>query len=124
MEYGRILADRIRKATEERVGEEQGGFRRGKGCVDQIFTLKQLNEKYTEAGKELHLAFIDLEKVYDGVDRTALWRVMEMYGVGEKLRKTVKSMYEDGKACVRVCGEETGWFKVDRGLRQVCVLPP
>ena len=122
--YGRILVERIRKTSEKRVGEEQRGFRRGKGCVDQIFTLKQLNEKYTEGGKELHLAFIDLEKAYDRVDRAALWRVMEMYGVGENLRNAVESMYEEGKACVRVCGEETGWFGVDRGLRQGCVMSP
>ena len=122
--YGRLLVERIRETTEGKVGEEQGGFRRGKGCVDQIFTLKQLNEKYTEGGKELHLAFIDLEKAYDRVDRAALWKVMELYGVGEKLRKAVESMYEEGKACVRVCGEETGWFKVDRGLRQGCVMFP
>ena len=25
--------------------DEQGSFREGKGCVDQIFTLKQIGEK-------------------------------------------------------------------------------
>ena len=75
--------------------------------MDQIFTLKQLNEKYTDGGKELYMAFIDLEKAYDRVDRRALWKVMELYGVGEKLRKVVESMNEGGKACVRICSEET-----------------
>ena len=118
------MVERIRKTTEEKVGEEQGGFRRGGGCVDQIFTLKQLNEKCTDSGKELHMAFIDLEKAYDRVDRKALWKVLELYGVGEKLRKAVESMYEGGRACVRICGEETDWFKVERGLRQGCVMSP
>ena len=122
--YGRILVERIRETTERKVGEEQGGFRRGKGCVDQVFALKQINEKYTESGKELYLAFMDLEKAYDSVDRAALWRVMEMYGVGGKLIKAVESMYEGGKACVRVCGEETPWFDVETGLRQGCVMSP
>ena len=27
------------------IDDEQGGFRAGKGCGDQIFTLKQIGEK-------------------------------------------------------------------------------
>ncbi len=30
------------EATEGKVNEEQGGFRIGRGCVDQIFTTKRL----------------------------------------------------------------------------------
>ena len=56
----------------EQVAEEQGEFRAGKGCIDQIFILKQLVEKYREKRKEWHIAFMDLEKVYDIVCRE-LW---------------------------------------------------
>merc|ERR1712035_290651 len=34
--YERVLIERIRKGTEEVIGEEQCGFRRGRGCVDQV----------------------------------------------------------------------------------------
>ena len=27
------------------IDDEQGGFREGRGCVDQIFILKQIGEK-------------------------------------------------------------------------------
>ena len=30
------------------IDDEQGGFRAGRGCVDQIFTLKQISEKAWE----------------------------------------------------------------------------
>ena len=30
------------------IDDEQGGFRAGRGCVDQIFTLKQIGEKARE----------------------------------------------------------------------------
>ena len=46
--YGGILVDRVRKATEGLIGDVQGGFRAGRGCVDQIFTLKQIAEKAKE----------------------------------------------------------------------------
>ncbi len=38
--YGRILNERLMKITNKSVGDEQGGFRKGRGCVDQIFAMK------------------------------------------------------------------------------------
>ena len=34
------MLDRLRRVTEGLIDDEQGGFREGRGCVDQIFTLK------------------------------------------------------------------------------------
>ena len=40
-----IVVDRVRKVTKGLIDDEQGDFRAGMGCVDQIFTLKQIGEK-------------------------------------------------------------------------------
>ena len=41
--YARILADRVYKVIEGSIKDEQRGFRSsGRGCVDQMFTLKQI----------------------------------------------------------------------------------
>ncbi len=34
------------EVTEGKVSEDQGGFRKGRGCVDQIFAMKRLVEGY------------------------------------------------------------------------------
>ncbi len=47
------------------MGDEQGGFRKGRRCVDQIFRVKMLVEKYLEKDRKLFAAFMDLEKAYD-----------------------------------------------------------
>ncbi len=67
--FGRIIIERVREITRGKIGEEQGGFIEGRGCVDQIFTVKLLAEKYIEKRKKLYAAFVDLEKTYDRVDR-------------------------------------------------------
>ena len=46
--YGAILVDRVRKVTEGLSEDVQGGFRAGRGFVDQIFTLNQIREKARE----------------------------------------------------------------------------
>ena len=122
--YGRVLINRIRDRTESVIEEAQGGFRRGRGCTDQTFIVRQLCEKYLAKRKDVFFAFMDLEKAYDRVDRDAMWDVLRIYGVGGRLLKAVRSMYADSKACVRVGDEMSDWFSVEVGLRQGCVMSP
>ena len=65
------------------IDDEQGDFREGTGCVDQIFTLKLIGEKTREKKRSVYVCFINLEKAYDRVNREALWQMLRMYDVGE-----------------------------------------
>ena len=44
--YGKVLMERLMQVTERKVSEEQRMFRKGKGCVDQIFAIKMMEEEY------------------------------------------------------------------------------
>ena len=122
--YGRILINRIRDKTESVIAEVQSDFRRGRGCTDQIFIVRQICEKYLGKGKDAYFAFLDLEKAYDRVDRDAMWNVLRLYGIGGRLLQGVKSLYVGSKARVRVGNEVSEWFPVRVGLRQGCVMSP
>ena len=41
----------------------------------------------------MYVGFIDLEKVYNRANREALWQVLRMYDVKDKLLNGIKSMY-------------------------------
>ena len=86
--------------------------------------MKQMSEKFVDKNKSLYVAYMDLEKAYDRVDREAMWRVLGMYGINGQLLKAVQSLYENSEAYVRVCREEGEWFEVGVGLRQGCVMSP
>lgn len=47
------------------------GFRKGKGCVDHIFGLKMLVEKYPDKDRKLFADFMNLKKAYDRVEQVA-----------------------------------------------------
>ena len=72
----------------------------------------------------VYVGFIDLEKVYNIVNREALWQVLRMYHVGGKLLGGNKSMYVDSLSCVRVKGGMSEWFRIDSGVRQGCIMSP
>ena len=96
----------------------------GRGCVDQMFTLQQIVEKCLHANVKLYCAFVDLEKAYDTVNRDKLWSVLSEYGVSGSLVNAIKAMYDESKACVRVNGGTSGYFKIGQGVRQGCVMSP
>ena len=60
------------------IDDEQWGYRVRRGCVDQNFTLKQIGGKTQEKKCRGYMGFIDLEKVYDRVNRETLWQVLRM----------------------------------------------
>ena len=117
------MVERVCRVTEGLIGEEQGVFWSGKGCVDQIFTLKQMSEKMREK-KNLYLGFMDLHQSFYRVNREALWQVLMIYGVGGRLLNGIKSMYVDSEACVRINIVESEWFKIESGVWQGCVMSP
>jgi len=47
--FSSIILQRIKKRTD---AQAQAGFRSTRSTIDQIFTLRQLAEKYQEFGKE------------------------------------------------------------------------
>ena len=69
--------------------------------------MKQMSENFVNKNKSLHVAYMNLEKAHDRVDREAMWRVLGMYGINGQLLKVVQSLYEKSEACVRVCREES-----------------
>ena len=120
--FASILNHRVHTVTEDKIMEKQAGFRRGRGCAEQIFVMRQLTEKMIEKGKKLCAVFVDLEKAYDKACREELLEALRRYGVSGGLLRVIRSMYQACEASVRVDGEVSEWFEVKQGVRQGCPL--
>ena len=114
-----IVQQRLVQVVEQRqlLAEEQGGFRKGRGCRDQVLTLMLLGQMKAVAKKGMFAAFIDLKKAYDRVDRGKLWRCVESMAFLRAAYRNVSGEVKVGEAMSEV-------FEVTRGLRQGCVLSP
>ncbi len=42
----KVLCERMMEVMEVKVDEEQRGFMKGNGCVDQILAIQMITEKY------------------------------------------------------------------------------
>ena len=65
--WERIIAATLRDSVE--ISKQQYGFMPKKGTTDAMFALRMLMEKCREGRRELHCAFMNLEKAYDRVLR-------------------------------------------------------
>ena len=69
--------------------------------------------------------FVDLQRVYDSVDRELLWKVLARAGVPSVMIDVIRQFHDVMRARVRMDdGELSEWFEVTQGLRQGCLLSP
>ena len=76
------------------LGDIQCGFRRGRHTEDNLFMLERLIEMVRGRKKEIVVAFLDMEKAYDRVNRKKLFEIMRCYGVHEKLVRLIERIYD------------------------------
>lgn len=127
--YAMILNDRITKELEEKGGldETQMGFRGGggRGGMDNIYIIKHVvGKKLREKKGKVYLTFVDLKAAFDKLDRRPLWDAMKKRGINQTMIKRVEEIYRETRCKVRVGGETSHEFWVDKGVRQGCPLSP
>ena len=59
--FCKVIIQRITQAVDDILRNEQAGFRKGRGCTDQIFTLRNILEQCTEWNRQLYVNFNDYE---------------------------------------------------------------
>ncbi|CAC5368428.1 unnamed protein product [Mytilus coruscus] len=77
--------ERIDSELDDKLRQEQAGFRKGKGCIDQIFALKNIIEQCIEWKTPLYINIIDFKKAFDSLHRETLWAMLMSYGVPHKI---------------------------------------
>jgi sorting nexin-29 len=104
--------------------EEQNGFRKGRSCTDDIFTIRQIIEKRREFNLETHIAFIDYEKAFDRENRATVWQITERRGYPRHLICAIKSLYQNTTIILDMNGRYSKDISTNQGVRQGCSLSP
>ena len=120
--FERVIEVRLRGQVN--VDGMQFGFTGGRGTVDAIFVLRQVQEKFIEKKKDLWMAFVDLEKAFDRVPWAVLWWALRKLGVEEWLINVTKAMYEGATMAVKLRSGESKEFEVKVGVHQGSILSP
>ena len=72
------------------LDDKQFGFRPGRGITDAIFIVRQIQEKFLAQKKDLWIALVNLEKVFDRVPRDMLWWALRQSRVDEWIVRVIQ----------------------------------
>ena len=120
----KILHTRLQYYANQECADVQGGFRKGRGTRDQIANIWWIIEKAREFQKNIYLYFIDCAKAFDYVDHDKLWKALREMGIPDHLTCLLRNLYAGQEATVRTLYRTTDWFKIEKGVRQDCLLSP
>ncbi|BHF75255.1 hypothetical protein SprV_0501835100 [Sparganum proliferum] len=119
-----VLLRRFQAVRDSRTRPNQAGFRAGRGCADQIFTLRRILEFRHSYQQPTAVCFIDFAAAFDSVHRESLWRIMALDGVPAKIIAMIKAYYRSTTARVLVRNNLSQPFGIRSGVRQGCILSP
>ena len=55
--FSKIIIARIKTSVDNKLRSEQAGFRKRRGCCDQVFVLRNIIEQFTEWQRQLIINF-------------------------------------------------------------------
>ena len=102
----------------------QAGFRKGRGTRDQIASIRWIIKKAREFQKNIYLCFINYTKAFDCVNHNKLWKALREMGILDHLTCLPRNPYEGQEATFRTLYGTTDWFKIEKEVRQGCLLSP
>lgn len=118
--YERLLLNYLRPVTEQFLMPSQGGFRPGRGTLQQCYALHEI----MNVNKDAVHVFLDLKAAYDCVNRNILWRDMLARGIQAHMVSVCRSLFDDNVANLVVNGHSSEDIPCRRGLLQGSSLSP
>ena len=100
------------------------GFRKSRRARDQIASIPWITEKAREFQKNTYLCFIGYGKAFECVDHNKLWKALKEMGIPDDLTCLLRNLCAGQEAIVRALCETTGWFRIEKGVQQGCLLHP
>ena len=122
----RIVANirrrRIERKIEEVLGDDQFGFRRGRGTRNATGILRMISERTLELDAEMCVCFTDWQKAFDRVNWIKLMQILKVTGIDWSKRRLISNLCMAQIFKVRLNRGGTRSVKVGRGVRQGCCL--
>ena len=119
----RIVMGRVRNKVKREISEEQCGFVQGKGTANGIFLLRNLIERAIEMQQDLYMCFIDYTKALDCVRHEEIIHMLQSLNIDGKDLQSVKNIYWDQTAAIRVGSEVSKSQHIKRAYGRVAYYP-
>ena len=124
-----LVLRRMQDRVEQYLPDTQAGFRKGRGCRDNVLVLKLLMDAILKADEEAIATFIDYTAAFDSISHRFLDEALTDAGVSTKVRRIIRAIYSTATGIVRIkqpSGDMvySGTFDIRRGAIQGDIFSP
>jgi len=102
----------------------QFGFKKGLGCSNAIFALRQVVEYFNNRGSNVYIASLDASKAFDRVNHFKLFAILIKAGLPSNFVSIIVNWYSKLFVIVRWNGYNSAPLSVLSGVRQGGILSP
>lgn len=102
----------------------QTGFRHNHSTLIPIIALDRIIKQYNVKKEDFTMAFLDISKAYDTVERKILWAKAKKKGIGTGLVNALMDLFEGNTTQLVVNGAQSHSIFLDRGLTQGSSIAP
>lgn len=106
------------------VSNFQGGFRPKRSALDQCLILHEIIREYKKNKVSLSIAFLDIRKAYDTVNRNHLWNKLTVMGVTEATIWNLRLLFENTTMRIHHSNSFLPDIQCSIGLMQGASLSP
>ena len=120
---------RLEKETSHFLPDWQAGFRKLRGCRDNILILRTVIDHMIDNQHPLYLTFIDYSAAFDSVSHKFLDQALGAAGASDKSRAMFRAIYNAATAVTEVQGVDgqtvlSDAFPINRGVVQGDITSP
>ena len=118
----KVIANRMQTSLNDIIGTEQTAAIRGGTIIENLQLNRDIISYANINNLEASIITLDQEKTFDRVDRQFLIKALRKFGYGPKLISLIEAIYNNIEAQVKVNGNMSQSFLIERGVRQGCPL--
>ena len=118
-----VIKNRLEPAYTKAARINQAGFKKGVGCRDQVFTLRQKLEQRYQFSRWT-VIFIDFKAAFNSINREAIWTILSNLGLDPIISNILRTMHAKTTSKVRVNNTLSREFEIANGVRQGSIIAP
>ena len=122
--YNKLILNRIVPFLDPLLRKNQNGFRKGRGTLSQILSIRRILEEMRKLDKEVILCFVDFKKAFDSINREKMFEILKLYGIPDKIILAIRALYTSTKAKVVSPDGDTEMFDIHADVLQGDTLAP
>ena len=104
------------------ISDVQTGYIEGRLIGENIRIISDIIHFTAEQNQEGIALFIDFEKAFDSLEWAFLSKALDVFQFGNDFKNWVRILFSNISSCTINNGYASSWFKLERGIRQGCLL--